>query len=265
LSETTKALATKPIEKLKLALSAESVRAQFNNALAEKANLFMANIVELYGGDTALQECDPNKVIMECLKAATLDLPLNKSLGFAYIVAYKSVPQFQIGYKGMIQLAMRTGQYRDLNAGTIYEGVKVDRDMLSGRITFSGEATSDTAQGFFAFFSLLNGFEKSLYMTKAEVEAHAKKFSKSYSFPGSPWTNNFNSMAIKTCIRLLLSKYGPMSVALQAKLDLDDEADAQDEIDKGANKEMLKEPAPESLSPDHGPGQDKASVPPCFQ
>lgn len=228
-----KKVALKPMDKLKMALSAESVRGQFQNALADKANLFMANIVELYGGDPGLQECDPNRVIMECLKAATLDLPLNKSLGFAYIVAYNKVPQFQIGYKGIIQLAMRTGQYRDLNAGTIYEGVQVERDMLSGRVTFNGAPKGDKAQGYFAFFRLLNGFEKSLYMTVAEIEAHAKKFSKSYRFDGSPWKTNFDAMATKTCIRLLLSKYGPMSVTLQERMDLDDEADAQFAIDEG--------------------------------
>jgi recombination protein RecT len=234
-----KKIATKPIDRLKLALSAESVRAQFQNALADKANLFMANIVELYGGDANLQECDPNRVIMECLKAATLDLPLNKSLGFAYIVAYKGVPQFQIGYKGIIQLAMRTGQYRDLNAGIVYEGVKVERDMLSGRVSFSGDPASDKPQGYFAFFRLLNGFEKPLYMTVAEVDAHAKRFSKSYGFPNSTWKTNFDAMAIKTCLRLLLSKYGPMSVSLE---ELDDEENAQAAIDQGMAAGQLLEP-----------------------
>jgi recombination protein RecT len=98
--------ALKPVEKLNIALSADSVKKQFENALKEGSLLFIAFIIDLYNGDTTLQNCDANQVIIECLKAATLKLPINKQLGFAYIVPYKDHgvprPQFQIGYKGLI-------------------------------------------------------------------------------------------------------------------------------------------------------------------
>lgn len=221
----------KPIDRLKLSLSADSVKEQFQNALKENSGAFIASIIDLYSSDKYLQQCDPNKVVMEALKAATLKLPINKQLGFAYIVPYKNEPQFQIGYKGYIQLAMRTGQYKYLNAGVIYEGVDVARDTLTGGITFSGDPTSDKPQGYFAHMELLNGFSKTLYMTHAEVTEHAKRYSKSFSHSSSVWKSNFDEMATKTTIRRLLSTYGIMSVDMIAALTTVDDDKADDAVD----------------------------------
>lgn len=238
----------KPVNKLKFILNAESVKQQFENALRENAGPFIASIIDLYSSDRYLQQCDPNAVVMEALKAATLKLPINKQLGFAYIVPYtvkgKSVPQFQIGYKGYIQLAMRTGQYRCLNSGVVYEGIKVNRDLLTGRVTFEGEATSHSAQGYFAYMELINGFSKTEYMTKAEVLGHAKRYSKSYGKDGSAWNSNFDEMALKTVIRRLLSKYGILSTemvtALTSTHDEEDvEFDVEREISENANGEII--------------------------
>ncbi|MBC7340855.1 MAG: recombinase RecT [Clostridia bacterium] len=241
------------MERLKRVLSTESVRAQFENALKENAGAFIASIIDLYGSDKYLQECEPAQVIMEALKAATLKLPINKQLGFAYIVPYKSkgqaVPQFQIGYKGYIQLAMRTGQYRCLNAGVIYEGVKVERDILTGEVRFSGEPTSQKPQGYFAYMELLNGFRKTVYMTHDEVLSHAKRYSKSFGSPGSAWQSNFEEMAMKTVIRKLLSHYGILSTdmvaALTSERNGDVEAEVAEEIANEANGEVIDvEPEP---------------------
>lgn len=243
-----KQIQVRPIQKLKMALSAESVREQFRNALQENAGAFIASIIDLYASDTYLQQCDPNLVIMECLKAATLKLPINKQLGFAYVVPYKNskgqmIPQFQLGYKGYIQLAMRTGQYKNLNAGIIYEGVKVHRDILTGEVIFTGEPTSDKPQGYFAYMELINGFRKTIYMTHAEIVAHAKRYSKSYGNKNSAWATNFNEMALKTVIRRLLSKYGllttEMVTALTVDRDEDVESEVEAEIEQNANKEII--------------------------
>ncbi|MDI3548163.1 MAG: recombination protein RecT [Halanaerobiales bacterium] len=236
-----------PMDKLKNVLNTESVKAQFQNALKENAGAFIASIIDLYGSDKHLQECDPNAVIMEALKAATLKLPINKQLGFAYIVPYRSkgvaIPQFQLGYKGYIQLAMRTGQYRFLNAGVIYEGVKVHRNILTGEITFSGEPTSEKAQGYFAYMELLNGFSKTVYMTKEEVIKHAQRYSKSYNTANSAWKSNFDEMAMKTVTRMLLSKYGILSTdmisALTSDRDEDIEGAVEREIASEANQEVI--------------------------
>lgn len=235
-----------PIDRLKAALSEESVQTQFRNALAENSGPFTASLIDLYGSDDYLRECEPKLVIMEALKAATLKLPINKQLGFAYIVPYKrkgvAIPQFQIGYKGYIQMAMRTGQYRYLNAGIVEEGVKVERDKLTGKITFTGEPTSEKPQGYFAYMELMNGFSKAVYMTKDEIIKHAKKYSKSYGKESSAWTTDFDAMAIKTVIRLLLSKYGILSIEMITALTSDHE-DYEDEvatdIANNANSEVI--------------------------
>jgi recombination protein RecT len=231
------------MQKLKNALNTESVKEQFRNALNENAGAFVASIIDLYGSDSYLQQCDPNLVIMEALK-----LPINKQLGFAYIVPYRNskgalIPQFQLGYKGYIQLAMRTGQYKHLNAGVVYEGIKVNRNILTGEIEFLGEPTSDKPQGYFAYMELLNGFRKTVYMTQNEVLCHAKRYSKSFNYDSSAWKTNFEEMAIKTVLRRLLSKYGMLSTDLIAALTSDRDEDVEnqvaDEIEREANKELI--------------------------
>ncbi len=240
----------KPMDKLKATLSADSVRQQFENALRENAGPFIASIIDLYGSDTYLRKCDPNQVVMECLKAATLKLPINKQLGFAWIVPYgkgkgedrKLIPQFQIGYKGYIQLAMRTGQYRCINADAIYEGCEVEREILTGDIRIKGAPTSDKPIGYFAYFELLNGFSKTSYMTRAEMEAHGKRYSPSYGMANSAWTTDFDEMAKKTMIRQLLSKYGYLTTEMMTALtsDTEDVADrVETEIEMEANTEEL--------------------------
>src|SRR5690606_14139389 len=116
----------RPIDRLKAILSAESVQEQFRNALQENAGAFVASVIDLYNTDANLRLCDPSKVVMEALKAASLKLPINRQLGFAWIVPYKDksgeyIPTFQLGYKGYIQLALRTGAYRYINADVVYE------------------------------------------------------------------------------------------------------------------------------------------------
>lgn len=233
--------------KLQETLNADSIKRQFQNSLNENAGAFVASIIDLYGSDTYLQQCDPNEVVMECLKAATLKLPINKQLGFAYVVPYRDKngvqhPQFQVGYKGYNQLAMRTGQYRFLNSGVVCEGIKVRRNLLTGELAFEGEPTSDKAQGYFTYMELLNGFSKALYMTCAEVQAHAKRYSKGSGKNTSAWQTNFDEMAMKTTARLLLSKYGIMSTEMVTALTAEPEPTEDTvaaEIAASANGEII--------------------------
>ena len=160
----------KKIEALKNMLKAPSVEEQFQNALQENTGAFVASVIDLFNGDKTLQECEPRQLVMEALKAATLKLPVNKALGFSYIVPYKSrqgvVATFQIGYKGYIQLAMRTGKYRIINADLVFEGELRTINKLTGEIDFSGEKSSDRVEGYFAHIELINGFSKTLYRTR---------------------------------------------------------------------------------------------------
>jgi len=212
----------RPIDKLKHILAAESVQEQFQSVLKENAGAFVASIIDLYNTDRTLQMCDPKNVVMEALKAASLKLPINKQLGFAWIVPYRDsktgqyIPTFQLGYKGYVQLCMRTGAYRYINADVVYEGELVRHDKLTGEIEIDPEQRkSDKKIGYFAFIETLNGFRKTLYMTVEEVTKHAQQYSKSYGSKNSVWATDFDAMALKTCLRLLLSKYGIMSVEMQ--------------------------------------------------
>ncbi len=214
------------IDQFKGILNSQQIRAQVKNSLKENAGAFMSSILDLYSGDTALQKCDPEKVALECVKAAALKLPLVKSLGFAYVVPYKNVPTFTIGYKGMIQLAQRSGQYKCINADCVYEGEELKLDRLSGMAEISGERASDTAIGYFAYFKLLNGFEKALYMAREDVEAWAKQYSPSYGSSYSPWKSEFDKMAQKTVLRRLIGTYGVMTPEMQAAVAQDDQGEA---------------------------------------
>ena len=212
------------VDQFKMVLNDSTIRAQLKNSLKEKSGAFMSSMLDLYSGDSYLQNCDPRAVAMECLKAASLDLPIVKSLGFAYIVPYKNkgvlTPTFIVGYKGLIQLAQRTGQYKTINAGVVYEGEYQGYDKLSGMVDISGERTGDNAVGYFAYFKLINGFEKMLYMTKEEVTDWRTRYSKTKS-DATPWGTEFDKMAIKTCLRRLISGYGVMSTQMQQAVQFD--------------------------------------------
>lgn len=246
----------KPIDLLKATINAPSVQAQFKNALGDHKDTFVASLIDLYTGDKSLQTCKPQLVIAEALRAATLRLPLSKALGFAYIVVYNNsvkqpdgswtkvpTPTFIPGYKGYIQLAMRTGQYRTINADVVYEGEVRKVNKLTGEIAFDGEKTSDKIIGYFCYFELLNGFSKTLYVTVEDMAAYAKRYSPSVKYETTVaqliakandgiigkkvgWEGNFNDMAIKTVVRRLLSKYGYLSVEMQNAIarDAEDEA-----------------------------------------
>jgi len=215
--------AVKPLDKLKSILASDNVKSRLAATMNENAGAFSSSIIELFTSDSKLSQCDPIAVTGEALKAAALKLPINKQLGFAYIIPYRDskanalVPQFQLGYKGYIQLAMRSGAYKHINCDAVYEGELVSSDKLTGNIDLSGTRTGDTVIGYFGYIETLNGFSKTLYMSYDEMVAHAKKYSKStYNGKlGGVWASDFDSMAKKTCLRLLIGKYGIMSVDMQ--------------------------------------------------
>lgn len=262
-SSTAVAAAPKKVDVLKSMLNAPSVVEQFQNALAKNAPTFIASVIDLYNGDNKLQLCEPKQVVMEALKAAVLHLPINKSLGFAYIIPFQNSkkddkgnwikvyePVFQMGYKGFIQLAMRTGQYRTINADVVYEGELRKANKLTGEIAFDGEKKSDKVVGYFCYFELLNGFSKTLYMTVEQMAEHAKRYSKGLkkettvesllnlsNLPVAPdsktvgWMGNFHGMAVKTVIRNLLGKYGYLSVEMQQAIVNDTDGDTAENRD----------------------------------
>lgn len=237
-----------PTQRLRSVLDSPVVQEQFRNALQESAPLFVASLIDVVSNDKMLAACNPNDIIREALKAATLKLPINKGLGFAWLVPFKEKgvpkPQFQIGYRGYIQLALRTAQYRYINADVLLEGELKKSDKLTGEIDLTGEASSDKVVGYFAHLETINGYRKTLYMTMKQVEAHAKRYSKSYGTNFSPWKSDFDKMALKTVITLLLKRYGILSVDMLGAFDSDSdertgEAKAGDDIAAFANTEEI--------------------------
>lgn len=201
--------------------------------LGEKKAEFVANVTTLVSNNQMLQHCEAHSVIFSALKATALDLPLDSNLGFAYVIPYndkdsgKQLAQFQLGYKGFIQLAMRSGQFKTINVRDVREGEIVGEDFISGEMQFKSVEDRENKKvvGYVAFFRLVNGFEKMEYWSVEKIDAHAMKYSQTYANPKSrnysTWAKNFDAMARKTCIKLLLSKYAPMSVQMQSAIKAD--------------------------------------------
>ena len=198
-------------------VSQDNIKARFEELLGKKAPGFISSLLAVVNNNKLLAKADPNTIVAAGAMAASLDLPINQNLGFAYIIPYGNEAQFQMGYKGYIQLAMRTGQYQTINATEVYEGEIVKQNRFTGEYEF-GEKTSDKIVGYIAYFKLVNGFEKYLYMSIEEMQAHAKKFSKNYKGGTDKWgITDFHSMAIKTVLKRLISKYGILSIEMQGQ------------------------------------------------
>lgn len=205
-------VAQKEAKTLKGMLESPVYKKKFEGMLGKKAAGFMSSIIAVTNNNNYLMKADPATVIGAAAQAAMLDLPINQSLGFAYIVPYKGAAQFQLGYKGYIQLAQRSGQYVDIGAKTVYEGELEYENRLLDKFRF-GERTGDKVIGYLAYFRLTNGFEKMLFMTLDEMQAHAKKYSQNYKGGTDKWgIADFNVMAEKTVLKRLLSKFGPLSI-----------------------------------------------------
>jgi recombination protein RecT len=211
----------------------DDVKSKFQELLGKRASSFITSVLQIVSQNKLLAQADPVSIYHSAAVAATLDLPLNNNLGFAYIVpynakqpdgSYKQVAQFQMGYKGFIQLAQRSGQFLTISATHITDKDVIKGDRLIGtNFEFSNEP--GLIIGYAAYFKLLNGFEKTLYMTTKELKDHGLKYSKTYSNPKtkntSLWENDFNAMATKTVLKLLLAKFAPLSIEMQKAVVVD--------------------------------------------
>ncbi len=204
-----------PFTKFKNAIQTADVKKRFEAILADRAPSFMASLLSVVAGNDKLQACTTPSILTAAAKAAILNLPIEPSLGFAYIVPFKNEATFITGYKGLIQMALRTKQYEAINADAIYEGEEVVINRLTGNITINGTRTGDDVQGYFAYFKMKNGYEKFVYMTVDQVREHGKKYSKSYDFNSSAWKTDFGAMARKTVLRQLLTRWGLLSIEMQ--------------------------------------------------
>ena len=202
-------------------LNAPSTSQFLKENLEDKRQEFVSNLLALCESDANLANCDHKKLMLCAMNATALGLPLNKNLGYAYIIAYNNVPSFQISYKGLIQLALRTGQYRFLNACEVRES-EIIRNKFTSEIKVIGENKDGEVIGYMACLELMNGFKSSLFMTEQEIEKHALKYSKMYASDKkygnrkSKWSDpdTRSKMAIKTVLKGLLGTYGIMSTEI---------------------------------------------------
>lgn len=235
----------------KALMNTPAMKKKFTDILHEKSDSFMGSLMTLVGGDNYLSQAEPMTIIASALKAATMDLPIDKNLGYAYVVPFNrsekvgnkwvkhNEAQFILGYKGYIQLAQRSGQYKALNALAIYDGQLIDWNPLTEEFTFNYKAkVSDEVIGYVGFFELLNGFKKTVYWTKQEIESHRIKNAKGYDKEklSGAWVDNYDSMAIKTVLRNMLSKWGLLSVEMQSAITSDEKVFRVDE-----NNDLIEE------------------------
>lgn len=258
------AVAKQPSQK---ALAVKNFQAVMNNSyyqtllqntLKENKGTFTTSLMELATSDENLLQCNPNALMAEALKAASLHLPLNKQLGQCYILPFKNhgvlTPTLVVGTKGYLQLAMRTGKYETINSDVVYEGELKGYDKVTGNLDLSGIRTSNVPIGYFAYMKMKNGFSKLLYMSLDEVCLYAKQYSPTVKFKdsvtsetlkdlalkqaasgvsdGVGWYSNFESMALKTVLRRLLSKWGELSIENNDILNIDEAPSAEQQRDE---------------------------------
>ena len=209
------------------------VQKRVEQLLKDRASQFIVTITSMVNADQKYQECDPVSLFTAALNIVGMDLPVNNNLGIAWIIPYKdkkankTYAQAQFGYKAFIQLALRSQEFKLLNASDVREGEIKGINRLTGEIDFEWEQDQDKRLmkkivGYVAFLRLRNGFEKMLYMTNAELKEHAKKYSANYRNYGTGmWKDEPDAMSKKTVIKLLLSKYAPISTEMAKIQELD--------------------------------------------
>lgn len=212
-----------------------NTQSYLTSVLGDRKGEFVNNITALVANNRQLQECEPSTLMYAALKATALRLPLDPNLAQAHVIPYKNnktrtvEAQFQMGWRGFVQLAIRSGQFQTINVTDIRKGEIQGYDLISGEMQVKAvpEREKQPVEGYMAFFRLTNGFFKSLYMTVGEVEKHAKRYSQTYASKNdyvrssSKWTTDFDAMARKTVLKLLLSRFAPLSVEMQQAVQAD--------------------------------------------
>lgn len=257
-------------------LTQDAVKTQINNIIGGKdGSRFISSIVSAVSTNPALQECTNNSIVSGALLGESLKLSPSPQLGHYYLVPFNNrqqgtkEAQFQLGYKGYIQLAIRSGQYKKLNVMAIKAGELIAFNPLDEEIEINlikdfNERENAETIGYYAFFELTNGFRKAIYWSKEQMEAHATKYSmgykahKGYTF----WEKNFDGMAYKTMLRQLISKWGIMSIDMMKAFDgdmavmdgespnyVDDQPDESPETKEEVKVEATEAQAEETTEP----------------
>jgi recombination protein RecT len=241
----------------------DDVKQKFQELLGKRSTQFITSVLQIVASNDLLQKADPASIYQSAAVAATLDLPLNNQLSFAYIVPYnesykdgngnwlkKVVAQFQIGYKGFKQLALRSGQFLKIHATDVREGEIIKHNRLTGDMEFKWEEDDEVRKklpivGYVSYFELINGFSQTFYMTVGELRDHGKKYSQTFQRDKGRWKDDFPGMCLKTVIKLNLSKNAPLSVEMQRAMVVDqaviNDADTLD-VSYSDNSKEIEEP-----------------------
>lgn len=247
-----------------------TVKKRFDELLQDKAPQFMTSLMSTINSNPLLQECTPESVVVSAIKAASLDLPIDQNLGFAYLIPYNNKKktktivndkdgkliekwsetsqyecQFQIGWKGFVQLAIRSGMFHRINVTDVVEGEYVGIDRRSGDVTINWDNDNASRSkkkvvGYLAYFRLVNGLEKDLYMTVGDLDAHAKRYSQTYKKGYGKWVDDKPAMSKKTVLKLLISRYGALSTSLREAIKADQSVLGDDTYDYIDNKPVDK-------------------------
>lgn len=214
-----------PQVKFSVALRSDAYKNLINETLGDPAiaKRFIAEISTVVGNNATLQECDAKTIISAGLLAQSLNLPLAPTLGFCYIIPYGGKATFQVGWKGLVQLAIRTKAYKSLGVNVVHKGEYLGRDRFGEpMIKYSDEFTNEEVIGYHAYFELTNGFVKEIFWTKEMCEKHAKRYSVEYKTRNTgKWKEMFDEMAMKTVVKQLISKWGIMSTELMTAVEAD--------------------------------------------
>jgi recombination protein RecT len=261
------------VKSVKALINSDYIKNRFREILGQKAPAFLASVANITTLDNNFKGCDPNSIITAAMVAATLDLPIDRNLGFAAIIPYKdhgkAVAQFQIMTRGFIQLAMRTGQYQTINVTEVYEDEFESYNHLTGELSlkqvnggYRDQGKENKIIGYAAYFRLINGFEKAEYWTVDKVDAHGKKFSKTFDNQYAPWQTNREAMRRKTVLKIMLKQWGILSTEMQLGMKADQGAvkefkDDQIEVDyvDGTDNEPIVETTQEEEEPAKQPAK----------
>jgi len=203
----------------------DSVKNRFKEMLGKRSNQFISSIIQITANNSYLSKADPISVYNSAMMAATLDLPINQNLGFAWVVPYKNKSgvfeaQFQIGWRGIVQLALRTGQYKAINVIDVYENQFKSFNYLTEELDadFSVQGTGKIV-GYACYLEMISGFQKTTYWTVEQAQSHGRKYSK--TFNNGPWKTDFDAMAKKTVLKNTISKWGILSIEMQTAIKVD--------------------------------------------
>lgn len=238
-----------------VALESPSIKKRLNELLGKRATSFCSTLVAISRSSDMLAKADPSSVIGAAITAATLDLPINPNLGFAYVVPYGKEAQFQIGWKGIVQLALRTGKYEKMVPFKVNKEAFISFNPLTEELevdlTKLNQESEDIV-GYGFYFKLVNGFEKTVYWSRERCEAHGKKYSQTFKRGFGVWVDNFDAMALKTVVKLALSQFGILSVDMQDAIEKDQSVSSGidgEGLDYADNKEGEQENPLDTMEP----------------